>query len=76
MVCMNDVARLIIVSVRQPPDADSHSNAGERERREAALDRTIEQSFPASDAPSTDPNPDTHDVVPRERSRDDTPRRK
>ena len=30
----------------------------ERLRREAALDETIEQSFPASDPPSTDPNPD------------------
>ena len=28
-------------------------------RREAALDETIEQSFPASDPPSTDPNPDS-----------------
>jgi hypothetical protein len=36
---MNDSAR-----------TDSHSNAAaERERREAALDETIEQSFPASD---------------------------
>ena len=31
----------------------------ERLRREAALDETIEQSFPASDPPSTDPNPDS-----------------
>jgi hypothetical protein len=31
----------------------------ERFRREAALDETIEQSFPASDPPSTDPNPDS-----------------
>jgi hypothetical protein len=31
----------------------------ERLRREAALDDTIEQSFPASDPPSTDPNPDS-----------------
>jgi hypothetical protein len=29
----------------------------ERERRETALDETIEASFPASDPPSTDPNP-------------------
>lgn len=33
--------------------------SGERQRREAALDATIEQSFPASDPPSTDPNPDS-----------------
>jgi hypothetical protein len=31
----------------------------ERQRREAALDETIEQSFPASDPLSTDPNPDS-----------------
>ena len=31
----------------------------ERLRREAALDETIEQSFLASDPPSTDPNPDS-----------------
>ena len=31
----------------------------ERFRREAALDETIEQSFPASDPPSTVPNPDS-----------------
>jgi hypothetical protein len=49
--------------VNHPPNADSHSNAAERERREAGLDETIEQSFPASDPPSSDPNPDTHDAI-------------
>jgi hypothetical protein len=29
----------------------------ERRRRAAALDETIEHSFPARDPPSTDPNP-------------------
>ncbi len=38
---------------------DSHTPERERLRREAALDDTIEQSFPASDPPSTDPNPDS-----------------
>jgi hypothetical protein len=33
--------------------------SGERQRREAALDATLEESFPASDPPSTDPNPDS-----------------
>ena len=37
----------------------------ERQRREAALDETIEQSFPASDPPSTDPNPDSHTAIIR-----------
>ena len=41
----------------------SHTQAErERLRREAALDETIEQSFPASDPPSTDPNPDSDTV--------------
>jgi hypothetical protein len=35
----------------------------ERQRREDALDETIEQSFPASDPPSTDPNPDSHTAI-------------
>ena len=37
----------------------SHRLAEERFRREAALDETIEQSFPASDPLSTVPNPDS-----------------
>ena len=35
----------------------------ERERREAALAETIEQSFSASDRPSSDPNPDSHSAA-------------
>jgi hypothetical protein len=38
----------------------NHTAERERQRREAALDETIEQSFPASDPLSTDPNPDSH----------------
>jgi len=38
-----------------------HDEAVERRHREAALDETIEASFPASDPPSTDPNPDAHE---------------
>jgi hypothetical protein len=51
------------VIVRHSPNTDSQSNAAERERRVAGLDETIEQSFPASDAPSSNPNPDTHDAI-------------
>jgi hypothetical protein len=40
-----------------------HSEAELRRIREAALDETIEASFPASDPPSTDPNPDDHDAL-------------
>ena len=47
------------------PDTTSHQHTPEEEReiREAALDQTIEGSFPASDPPSTDPNPDDHTVI-------------
>ena len=36
-----------------------HRPEQERFRREAALDETIEQSFPASDPLSTGPDPDS-----------------
>lgn len=38
-------------------NADHHRDTEERRIREAALDRTIEDSFPASDPPSSLPNP-------------------
>ena len=48
--------------MKQPETAARHqSEAEERRRREAALDKTIEASFPASDPPSTNPNPDMHE---------------
>jgi hypothetical protein len=59
--------------VNDPRHTDSHGNPAERERREAALDETIEQSFPASDPPSSDPNPDTHAAITEETSEDDKP---
>ena len=45
-------------------DEHHHSKEEERRIREAALDETIASSFPASDPPSTLPNPDEHDAVP------------
>lgn len=50
------------------PDDHDHSHTPEEERRirEAALDETLEASFPASDPPSTDPNPDDDDAVEAE----------
>lgn len=48
----------------------NHTRAEEEAIREAALDDTVEATFPASDAPSTLPNPDDHQA--RER-RDDDP---
>ena len=44
----------------------NHSEAEERRIREAALDLTIQASFPASDPPSTDPNPDQHEALDEE----------
>jgi hypothetical protein len=44
-------------------DDHHHSDEDERRIREAALDETIASSFPASDPPSTLPNPDEHDAV-------------
>jgi hypothetical protein len=47
-------------------DAPDHQPTPDEERaiREAALDQTIENSFPASDPPSSNPNPYDHDAVP------------
>ena len=41
----------------------------ERRLREAGLDQTIEDSFPASDPPSSDPDPIDREAAARERSR-------
>ena len=41
----------------------------ERRLRDAGLDKTIEDSFPASDPPSTDPDPIDREAAARERSR-------
>jgi len=50
-----------------PVDDIDHQHTPEEERtiREAALDETIEASFPASDPPSSTPNPDDHEAVDR-----------
>jgi hypothetical protein len=42
-----------------------HTAEEEREIRDAALDETIEASFPASDPPSSNPNPDDHEALER-----------
>jgi hypothetical protein len=46
-----------------------HTPEEERKIREAALDQTIEASFPASDPPSSDPNPDDHAALERSQER-------
>jgi hypothetical protein len=50
------------------PSRPTHSEEDERASREAALDRTIESSFPASDPPSSIPNPDDHAALERQRA--------
>jgi hypothetical protein len=45
-------------------DPDHHHTPEEERRiREAALDETLAETFPASDPPSTIPNPDDDDVL-------------
>jgi hypothetical protein len=53
------------------PGTHDHTPQEERKIREAALDETIEDSFPASDPPSTIPNPDDHEALERDRPRRD-----
>jgi hypothetical protein len=43
-------------------DGHKHTPEEERRIREAALDETVAGSFPASDPPSSLPNPDEHDA--------------
>ena len=43
--------------------AHTHSPEEERRIRDAALDQTIAASFPASDPPSSNPNPDDHNAL-------------
>ena len=40
-----------------------HTPEEEQRIREAALDETLEASFPASDPPSTDPNPEDENAL-------------
>ena len=50
--------------MERPPanDSDHHTPETEKEIRERALDQTIKDSFPASDPPSSDPNPEEEDA--------------
>jgi hypothetical protein len=55
--------------LRETMTTHQHTPEEERRIREATLDRTIEDSFPASDPPSTDPNPDDDTVLEDEAPR-------
>ena len=50
-------------------DDTEHQHTPEEEHkiREASLDQTIERSFPASDPPSSNPNPDDHAALERQK---------
>ena len=50
-----------------PHDEHDHTPEEERAIREAALDETIAGTFPASDPPSSIPNPDEHDASTSDR---------
>lgn len=41
-----------------------HTPEQERQIREAALDETLAETFPASDPPSSVPNPDDDTLIP------------
>jgi hypothetical protein len=43
-----------------------HTPEEERRIRDATLDKTIADTFPASDAPSTVPNPDDDEAVAKD----------
>ena len=47
-----------------------HTPQEEQRIRDAALDETIEQTFPASDPPSSIPNPDDDDLLQEREDRD------
>jgi hypothetical protein len=52
-----------MTSSKEPDPDHDHTPEEERKIREAALDRTVEDSFPASDPPSSNPNPDNHSAL-------------
>ena len=53
------------VTMPSDPTHPHHTPDEERKIREAALDQTIEGSFPASDPPSSNPNPDDDSALER-----------
>ena len=48
-----------------------HTPEEEKKIREAALDETVEGTFPASDPPSSIPNPDDDEAGVQEESEDE-----
>jgi hypothetical protein len=58
--------------MQPPPTEHQHTPDEERRIREAALDQTIAESFPASDPLSSDPNPDDHSALDPDAADDQT----
>jgi hypothetical protein len=73
-------ARNTLTNVERTMESETtgHQHTPEEERRirEAALDKTIADSFPGSDPPSSDPNPDDHSAIEGERPADADPKRR
>jgi hypothetical protein len=59
----NDKTR---ISTMDPKDAHTKQTADEHEKREKGLDRTLADSFPSSDPPSTIPDPISYEEVERD----------
>lgn len=55
--------------------AHEHTPEEEKKNREAALDETIADTFPASDPLSSDPNPDDDSVIEAPEDEPDAPPR-
>ena len=60
----SDILRRAVADALDAPAAHDHTGEQERLIRDAALDRTIGDSFPASDAPSSIPDPDDDTLIP------------
>ena len=54
-----------------PQTPQQHTDEEERRNREAALDHTIADTFPASDPLSSDPNPDDHSTADEDETREE-----
>ena len=63
----NTVTKLERTMASDKKTGHEHTPEEERRIREAALDETIADSFPASDPQSSDPNPDDHSALERVR---------
>jgi hypothetical protein len=77
---LEPAARHAVTAAERTMESDhtrhQHTPDEERRIREAALDKTIADSFPASDPPSTNPNPDDHSAIKLQRPSEGDPERR